>query len=79
MSNEELAARVKAGDTAAAAQLWEQNTGLLTLISGRLYYAFQDRATSAGVTWDDVQQIGYMAILAAAKGFDPETGAKFST
>lgn len=79
MSNEELAARVKAGDTAAAAQLWEQNTGLLTLISGRLYYAFRDRATSAGVTWDDVQQIGYMAILAAAKGFDPETGVKFST
>ena len=76
--NEELAVRVKAGDTAAAAQLWEQNTGLLTLISGRLYYAFRDRATSAGVTWDDVQQIGYMAILAAAKGFDPETGAKCS-
>lgn len=77
--NEELAVRVKAGDTAAAAQLWEQNTGLLAVVSGRLYYAFQDRATSAGVTWDDVLQIGYLAVLAAAKGYDPSVGAKFST
>lgn len=79
MSNEELAILAKAGDQQATAQLWKQNQGVLSMMEWRLFSSYRGRAAAAGVTWDDVQQIGYMAILAAAKGFDPETGAKFST
>lgn len=79
MSNEELAILAKAGDQQATAQLWKQNQGVLSMMEWRLFSSYRGRADAAGVTWDDVQQIGYMAILAAAKGFDPETGAKFST
>lgn len=79
ISNENLALRVKAGDIAAAHQLWQQNRGFLALIGWRLFSGFLTRAAAAGVTWDDVQQVGYFAILAAAQGYEPDAGAKFST
>ena len=78
-TNEELAARVKAGDNGAAAQLWEQNQGLCSLLGWRLYSAYRERAEAAGVTMEDVQQISFPAILAAAQGYDPQAGVKFAT
>ena len=79
ITNEDLVLRVKAGDTKAAHQLWINNRGFLAMIEWRLFAGFASRAAAAGVTWEDVQQIGYFAILAAAQGFDPDAGAKFST
>lgn len=79
MTNEELAARVKAGDKEAAAQLWEQNRGLLSLMGWRLFSALYDRAQAAGVTWEDVQQIGFLACVSAAQGYNPQAGAKYAT
>lgn len=78
-TNEELAARVKAGDNGAAAQLWEQDQGLCSLLGWRLYSAYRERAEAAGVTMEDVQQISFPAILAAAQGYDPQAGVKFAT
>lgn len=79
MSNEELAILVKEGDKQAAAQLWKQNQGILSLMEWRLFSSYRGRADAAGVTWDDVQQIGYFVILAAARGFDPDAGMKFAS
>lgn len=79
MSNEELAILAKAGDQQAAAQLWKQNQGVLSMMEWRLFSSYRGRADTAGVTWDDVQQIGYFAILSAAKGFDPGAGIKFTS
>ena len=79
MSNEELAILVKEGDKQAAAQLWKQNQGILSMMEWRLFSSYRGRADTAGVTWDDVQQIGYIAILSAAKGFDPDAGMKFTS
>ena len=79
MTNEELAARVKAGDKEAAALLWEQNRGLCSLLGWRLYSTYRERAEAAGVTMEDVQQISFPAILTAAKSYDPQEGTKFST
>lgn len=79
MSNEELAILAKAGDQQATAQLWKQNQGVLSMMEWRLFSSYRGRADAAGVTWDDVQQIGYIAILSAAKGFDPDAGMKFTS
>lgn len=79
MSNEELAILAKAGDQQATAQLWKQNQGVLSMMEWRLFSSYRGRADAAGVTWDDVQQIGYFVILAAARGFDPDAGMKFAS
>ncbi len=78
-TNEALAARAKAGDKEAAAQLWQQNRGLLGTWGRRLYAAYRERATASGVTLEDVDQIGFPAVAAAACGYDMAQGTQFTT
>ena len=78
-TNEALAARAKAGDKEAAAQLWEQNQGLMGIWGRRLYTAYRGRATASGVTLEDVEQIGFPAVAAAACGYDTAQGTQFTT
>lgn len=77
-TNEELAILAQNGDPSAAGQLWEQNRPLLGMMLWRLYDLYRERATAAGVTWEDVEQIGYFCILRALKSYNPAAG-KFST
>lgn len=74
LSNEELAARTKDGDDGAAVLLLSQNEGFLSTEAARLceLYSLPD----AG---DDLKQEGALALLAAAKSFDPSNGAKLLT
>lgn len=78
-TNEALAARAKAGDKEAAAQLWQQNRGLMGIWGRRLYTAYRGRATASGVTLEDVEQIGFLAVAAAACGYDTAQGTQFTT
>lgn len=78
-TNEALAARAQAGDKEAAAQLWQQNRGLLGTWGRRLYAAYRERATASGVTLEDVDQIGFPAVAAAACGYDTAQGTQFTT
>lgn len=78
-TNEALAARAKAGDKEAAAQLWQQNRGLMGIWGRRLYAAYRERATASGVTLEDVEQIGFPAVAAAACGYDTAQGTQFTT
>ena len=78
-TNEALAARAKAGDKEAAAQLWQQNRGLLGTWGRRLYAAYRERAAASGVTLEDVEQIGFPAVAAAACGYDTAQGTQFTT
>ena len=78
-TNEALAARAKAGDKEAAAQLWQQNRGLLGTWGRRLYAAYRERATASGVTLEDVEQIGFPAVAAAACGYDTAQSTQFTT
>ena len=79
MSNEELATRAKAGDHDALTQLWEQNRGLLAILFRKLARKTEDRMAAMGVTWEDVEQCGYLAIADAVTLYDPEAGALFSS
>lgn len=73
-TNEELASQAKTGDRAALAALWEQNRGLLAVLFRRLYIRAGARVTQAGVTWEDVEQCGFLAIVQAAQVYEPQRG-----
>lgn len=78
-TNEELAAQAKAGDREALAALWEQNRPLLGVMFRGLAAKSRERMAAAGVTFDDLEQEGYFAVVKAVELYDPQTGAKFST
>lgn len=79
MTNEELAVMAKAGDRSALAALWEQNTGLLATLFRRLYIRAGARVAQAGVTWEDVEQCFFLAVVNAVRTYEPERGMLFST
>ena len=81
VTNEELAALAKAGDAAAAVQLWQQNRPLLHMLFARLANnpVNTRRMQAAGVTLADLEQGGYFVVLNACKKYRPEAGAKFSS
>lgn len=79
MTNEELAALAKAGDRQAMAQLWEQNKGLLFTLFRKLTSRAGSRMASAGVTWDDVEQCFYLAIVDAVALYEPGRGMSFAS
>lgn len=68
--NEELALRIQAGDEQAAALLISQNEGYLTELA--LDY-------TEWCEMDDLKQEGAIALLEAAKRFDPSYGTKLLT
>ena len=68
-----LAARAKSGDRAAMAGICASQNGLVKQIA--VSYARQ----SPHVEIDDLIQEGYLAVMDAAKWFDPSKGFKFST
>ena len=73
-SNEELAAQIKDGGNDAAALLLSQNEGFLSIEAAKLcrQYALLDVA-------EDLKQEGALALLTAAKTYDPSSGAKLLT
>ena len=69
-SNEELALRIQGGDTDAAEQLIVQNEGYLTNLALK---------HSEWCDLDDLKQEGALALLEAARRFDPAHGTKLLT
>lgn len=69
-SNEELARRIQAGDKQAEEALIVNNEGYLIRLASRL--------SSSGET-DDLIQEGALALLKAARSFDPSHGTKLLT
>lgn len=69
-SNEELALRIQAGDRQAAELLISQNEGCLTRLA-------LDHASR--YEFEDLKQEGAMALLEAAKRFEPSYGRKLLT
>ena len=68
--NEELALRIQAGDKNAAERLISQNEGYLTGLA---------RAYTPWCELEDLKQKGAMALLDAARRFDPACGTKLLT
>lgn len=80
MTNEELAVRIKAGEPALMADLWENCHKLLLLLMNReLAKGKRELMERHGVTEEDLEQELFFALRAAVKGFDPDAGFKFTS
>ena len=75
MSNEEIVAAIRAGNTALLEPLWKQVRRLVYMFAYRHYMATQGRG---GVTVEDLTQVGYLAMVDAIPRYDPAEAA-FST
>lgn len=73
-SNEELVSSIKQGNFAQLLDLWEQNTGLIYRFARKYSIA----GINAGLTMEDLAQVGYIALHTAALAYDPAVGAPFS-
>ena len=74
LSNEELALRIQAGDPEAATLLLSQNEGYLTILARSYCEQFFQHSLV-----DDLKQEGALALLDAARRFDPSMGTKLLT
>lgn len=70
MTNEELALKIKSGETTLTEQLWIQVEGFIRYMAYRKGSSISD----CSVDCDDLYQSGYLAMLKATEGFDAEKG-----
>ena len=75
-SNEELAARIKAGEESLLPILWGQCRRTVTILAAKYRGVMEQNAF---VDMEDFMQCGYFAMLAAVEAYDPEKGYKFSS
>ena len=74
LSNEELARRIQEGNPEAASLLFSQNEGYLTMLA--ISYCEQ---FSQDFLVDDLKQEGALALLEAARRFEPSMGTRLLT
>lgn len=79
MTNEELVAIIKNGNTAATFQLWEQVERLVYSLCNKLYLRYSEPLSRAGVQIDDLTQESYFAFLDAIQSYDESKGYKFTS
>lgn len=75
MSNEELVKAYRAGDKEAMNEIVVNNKGLVNMVVNSFYNSLE----SSYLDRDDLEQLGYMGLMEAAKHFDPSMGFKFSS
>ncbi|GHV17784.1 hypothetical protein FACS189425_04810 [Clostridia bacterium] len=76
MENEQLVVQVQRGDASAIEVLWVANRGLVAHIARRYTPLVAGRSD---LDLDDLIQAGFFGLHTAAKAYDTERGAKFST
>lgn len=79
MTNEELAVKIKNGDTNSIPLLWEQTHKLMQRLCSKFYCLYEHQCKNAGVALDDLMQEGYFVMLNAISAFDAERQYKFTT
>lgn len=75
-NNEELAARIKAGEKSLLPILWGQCRRTVTILAAK-YRGVMEK--NAFVDMEDFIQCGYFAMLAAVEAYGPEKGYKFNS
>ena len=79
MTNEELAAAIKAGNNALYADLWEQVKRIILTRARRFCVLCDGLCASHGVTVEDLEQCGYLALVDAVNAWTPDSGYRFAT
>ena len=73
-SNEALALEIQGGDSDAAALLLSQNEGYLTMLARRCCGPYSQHSLA-----EDLKQEGALALLDAARRYDPSVGTRLLT
>lgn len=76
MSNEELVTAIQAGDKSHFGALWDNLYLLVRKMAIRFHRVIGGRG---GLEVEDLEQIGFMAMVEAAETFNPHKEAKFAT
>jgi RNA polymerase sigma factor (sigma-70 family) len=79
MTNEELAIKIKEGETSLIENLWLRVERFIKALSYKRFIKFEELCVKAGVAVDDIYQAGYFALLKAIEAYEPETGFNFIT
>ena len=80
MTNEELAERIKAGQSELMADLWNNCHKLLFFLMDReLTSEKLEQTARHGIEVEDLRQEMYFALVEAVKGFNPDAGLRFTT
>ncbi len=79
MTNEQLAELIQQGRKELVPELWEQVQKLLYLKADRFYIAYKDSCDARGFDNWDLRQASYTAFCDALRGFDVNSGYKFTT
>lgn len=79
MTNEELVARIQAGERDRLSELWSQVERFVAKRANHIMamYAAGYMANSGGVEFDDLYNSGYLALVAAVDTYKPDKGMKF--
>lgn len=80
MTNEKLAELIQEGDNDELLPLlWDKTRLLIYQKCGRLWQFYSEKLERFGYSFDDLQQVGYNALIFAVKGYKSEKGYKFAT
>ncbi|MBR0281374.1 MAG: sigma-70 family RNA polymerase sigma factor [Oscillibacter sp.] len=74
-TNEELAAAIRAGQKELLPQLWNQVERFVVRQASRVMTL--SGGFGGGAEFEDLYQSGYLALVAAVEGYDPERGMSF--
>lgn len=75
MTNEELVAKIQAGEQHLMCELWDQVAGLVRWKAHRILTILNSTGVNCGADLDDLCQSGYFALVAAVKTFSHEKGS----
>lgn len=76
MSNEELAAAIRAGERDKLMELWGQ---VRRLVHDMAYKRLRVINGAGGVALDDLTQAGFLGFLEAVRAYDPSAGLRFTS
>lgn len=79
MTNEELAVRIKAGESELMSELLVQVERFAAQQARKFFNAYADRCRQLGLELEDIQQEGFFGIQSAVEAFDPARGVLFLT
>ena len=78
-SNEELALRVREGQTEYITLLWDNTCKLLYKYAHKYYNVYKEKIVSYGLTIEDLQQECFIVLWGMINAYDPDKPFKFNS
>ena len=79
MTNEELALKIQNGEKEYLTELWVNNVKFFHACAQKSYIKHLELCQSSGVTYDDIYQVCFFALVNAVQAFEPDKELKLLT